>query len=295
MDRLIELYKDFEPEEVPLVIDSAPVEKEKDFPLNQILSQQKKKDFHALQSIQCKDLSFGYDTNHSVLSKIDLEIPGGSSVGIVGPTGSGKSTLMNVICGIYAAPAKQLFLNHKTREEYTTENWKSWFSLSPQDGFLFSTTIEENILLGKNKNSVLEVEQAGEFSGFARDLSQIPQGYSALLGERGINLSGGQRQRVGLARAMLYNGEVLCLDDTLSALDTETEAFVLDALKTHFPSKTTLIIAHRYSAIQHCDHIIYLEDGTIKEQGTHKQLIALKGQYAQVYEKQQLTEALDKT
>jgi ATP-binding cassette subfamily B protein len=181
------------------------------------------------------------------------------------------------------------------RHGFTSQEWKRSFSLTPQDGFLFSQSIRENIELGKNAHSTYSLEDVGALSGFSKDLPQIKEGYEALLGERGINLSGGQRQRVGLARAMLAGSSILCLDDTLSALDTETESEILSNLKNQFEAKTLVVVSHRYSSVSHCDHIIFLNNGAIAEQGTHEELIRQDGLYAKVYRKQKLTQDLEET
>jgi len=295
MDRLIDLYAQFETTGHQGSDTAAQIKQQ------------------TFESLQLKNLSFCYSDKTEVLHNISLELKRGQSLGIVGPTGSGKTTLLHLICGIYEpthvstvasndiSEKGRLYLNQKPWQDFSAQAWKSFFSITPQDGFLFSKSIAENILLGIHESDVhamgdekLAVQRVGEYSGFSRDLSQIDKGYQALLGERGINLSGGQRQRVGLARAMLHNADVLCLDDTLSALDSETEAFVIQQMQEQFQLKTSIIIAHRYSAIQRCDHIIYLEEGHIVEQGTHRELLQLQGRYAGVFAKQKLSEELEK-
>ena len=164
---------------------------------------------------------------------------------------------------------------------------------APQDGFLFSTTIRENILFGGDEKPPMTVEQVADWAGLSRDLPQFPNGYESMLGEKGINLSGGQRQRVGLSRALLSPAPVLCLDDTLSALDAETEEVVLENLRRLFRQRCLIIAAHRYSAVMHCDRILYLDRGRIVEQGTHEELLRLNGAYAAVWEKQRLSESLE--
>ena len=228
-----------------------------------------------------------------VLQGISLEIPAGSTLGIVGPTGSGKTTLMHILCGIYPTPPGTLFLNGKPREALRDAEWIRYFTYAPQDGFLFSTSIRNNIEMGRGALSLHSMEEAADWSALSRDLGQFPQGYDSMLGEKGINLSGGQRQRVGLARALLANSPVLGLDDTLSALDTETETLVLEQLRKRFQGRTVLIVSHRYSAVMGCDNIIFLADGKILEQGTHAELLRLGGAYAAVWEKQRLSSALD--
>ncbi|MEO7423600.1 MAG: ATP-binding cassette domain-containing protein, partial [Fibrobacteria bacterium] len=227
------------------------------------------------------------------LDGISLRIKAGTSLGIVGPTGSGKTTLMHVLCGIYPPPPGTLFLNGADRFQVPDSEWIRYFTYAPQDGFLFSTSIRNNIEMGRGALSTHTMEETAEWSALSRDLAQFPQGYETMLGEKGINLSGGQRQRVGLARALLANSPVLGLDDTLSALDTETEALVLEQLRKRFLGRTVLIVSHRYSAVMGCDNIIFLADGKILEQGTHAELLRLGGAYAAVWEKQRLSSALD--
>jgi ATP-binding cassette subfamily B protein len=227
------------------------------------------------------------------LDGISLRIKAGTSLGIVGPTGSGKTTLMHVLCGIYPPPPGSLFLNGADRSLVPDADWIRYFTYAPQDGFLFSTSIRNNIEMGRGALSTHTMEETAEWSALSRDLAQFPQGYETMLGEKGINLSGGQRQRVGLARALLANSPVLGLDDTLSALDTETEALVLEQLRKRFLGRTVLIVSHRYSAVMGCDNIIFLSEGKILEQGTHAELLRLGGAYAAVWEKQRLSSALE--
>jgi ATP-binding cassette subfamily B multidrug efflux pump len=267
-----------------------------------------------LRALQLRNLSFAYESapaakpvpaptaaaaavppkpDRQVLQGITLDIPAGSTLGIVGPTGSGKTTLMQILCGIYPPPPGTLLMNGLPRESIPDAEWIGHFTYAPQDGFLFSTSIRNNIEMGRGPQSAHTMEEAAEWSALSRDLGQFPQGYDSMLGEKGINLSGGQRQRVGLARALLANSAVLGLDDTLSALDTETETLVLEQLRKRFTGRTVVIVSHRYSAVMGCDRIIFMADGKILEQGTHAELLRMGGAYAAVWEKQRLSSALD--
>lgn len=253
----------------------------------------------SFSSLEARGLSFTYaGATVPALDGISLTLRPGGSLGVVGATGSGKTTLLHVLCGLYPpAEPGTLLLDGRSRETVPDDDWRARFSYAPQDGFLFSTTIRENILFGAEPGSTPspdEVERAAEWSGLSRDLPQFPAGYDTLLGEKGINLSGGQRQRVGLARALLSRAPVLCLDDTLSALDAETEEVVLEHLRKLFRDRCLVIAAHRYSAVMHCDEILFLENGRVAERGTHEELIRLGGAYASVWEKQRLRESLEK-
>lgn len=247
----------------------------------------------AFRRLEAKGLNFSYDGKHPVLEGIDLVVPAGTSLGIVGPTGSGKTTLMHVLCGIYLPDPRTLFMDGVPREDIPDAEWIRRFTYAPQDGFLFSSSIRGNIAMGRGTGSRLTVEEVGEWSALSRDLGQFPHGYDSMLGEKGINLSGGQRQRVGLARAMMAGAPAMGLDDTLSALDTGTESLVLEHLRQRFTGHTLLIVSHRYSAVMACDNIVFLSGGRIVEQGSHAELLKLGGAYASVWEKQRLTSALE--
>ena len=245
------------------------------------------------ESLSVRSLGFSYDGKTPVLDGISFSLERGGSLGIVGPTGCGKTTLLHLLCGLYPPPPHSLNLNGRERADVSDEDWRQHFSYAPQDGFLFSTTIRENILFGGDEKPPMTVEQVADWAGLSRDLPQFPNGYESMLGEKGINLSGGQRQRVGLSRALLSPAPVLCLDDTLSALDAETEEVVLENLRRLFRQRCLIIAAHRYSAVMHCDRILYLDRGRIVEQGTHEELLRLNGAYAAVWEKQRLSESLE--
>lgn len=248
------------------------------------------------QSLEARDLAFSYGGVTKVLDGLSFTLKPGASLGIVGATGAGKTTLLHLLCGLYPPDRPgTLYLDGVPREQLTDEAWRARFSYAPQDGFLFSTTIRENILFGgtERPEAGLTLDAVAEWSGLSRDLPQFPAGYETMLGEKGINLSGGQRQRVGLARALLSSAPVLCLDDTLSALDAETEEVVLAHLRGLFKTRCLVVVAHRYSAVMHCDEILYLEHGRIVERGTHDELVKRGGAYAAVWEKQRISESLE--
>ena len=242
--------------------------------------------------LELKDMSLTL-SEVKVLDSINLTIKRGQSLGIVGATGSGKTLLSQVIAGIYPSSQGEVKLNQTPIISFNKLSYKRLFSIAPQDGFLFSDSIYNNIILGsQNTDSPTldaEVQQAVEIADFTKDLPSIPNRLEARLGEKGINLSGGQKQRVGLSRALIANKEILILDDTLSALDTETEAQVLKNLTSQIKDLTSIVISHRYSSVSELDHIIVLDEGKIVEQGNHKQLLALQGLYWNTWEKQQIT------
>lgn len=244
------------------------------------------------QTLNAEKLDFSYDGKHPVLVNVNVEIRPGKTLGIVGPTGSGKTTLLHLLCGLYPPTAGHLRLDGRERADYQGDDWRDRFAYAPQDGFLFSRSIRENIGFGERDGARLSIEQAADWAGLSKDIEQFPQGYDSLLGERGINLSGGQRQRVGLARAFISDAPILCLDDTLSALDAETEAQVIHNLREHLSGTSLVVVSHRYSAVRECDEILYLENGAVKERGNHESLVALGGSYASIWRRQQLADAL---
>jgi ATP-binding cassette subfamily B protein len=247
------------------------------------------------KSLELINLNFAYPDSpeNLVLKNISFVLAKGKSLGIVGETGCGKTTLISILTGIYSPPESTLYLNGREFKSWPTSSWKGCFSLNPQDGFLFSDTIRWNIELGSDNLSPMDVKQAAQVSGLTKDLPAIPGGLDALLGERGINLSGGQKQRVGLARALVSEAPVLILDDTLSAVDTETEKEILSALKLHIKDLSSVIISHRYSSVLACDEILYLNQGTITERGSHTELLNLNGKYAETFRKQSIHKDLE--
>ena len=211
---------------------------------------------------------------------------------IVGATGSGKTTLVNLIPRLYEPTQGTVLMDDQDIQSLPLQTLRKLIGFVPQVNFLFSDTIENNINWGSRDNDVLEVIEASKIAMFYEDVQDFPDGFETMLGEKGINLSGGQKQRTCIARAIAWKPRLLVLDDALSAVDTDTEARLFDALLQKLPDTTIILISHRISTVKNCDRIIVLKDGSIAESGTHEELLELNHYYAELYNQQLLEEEI---
>ncbi|MEJ2420779.1 MAG: ABC transporter ATP-binding protein [Acidobacteriota bacterium] len=239
--------------------------------------------------VEFRDLTFRYPAvSINALEDISFQIPPGGSLGIVGEIGSGKSTIAQVLCRIFEPGPGEVFLDGRDVLDMDLEDLRAAVAYVPQEAFLFSDTVEENLRIGNPEASRRDIEQAASVAALHEEILSFPKGYDTLLGERGITLSGGQKQRLCLARALLKEAPVLLLDDTLSAVDAGVEQQILDNLRNEIRKRSTLIISHRVSAVKHLDHILVLEDGRVIQQGRHEELVAQEGFYRDLVELQEL-------
>ncbi len=247
-------------------------------------------------SLSFERITFGYGDGSHVFDQFNLEVPSGSVVALVGPSGSGKSTLFNLALGFYSPEQGNLRMDGKDVAALSLEEWRSHMAYVPQDTYLFTGSIGDNIACGREGASQEDIKEAAKAAGIHRFIESLPGGYQTEVGERGIKLSGGQRQRIAIARAILKDAPILLLDEATSALDSETEQEVQDALERLMKNRTTLVIAHRLSTIKHADTIVVLDKGRISEQGGHHQLMESKGVYYRLfnlqYRQQDLGEGL---
>lgn len=240
--------------------------------------------------ITYKDVSFIYPTAKArTLIDINLHIPAGSSLAVVGATGSGKSTLIHLIGRYYDPTSGHVQVDGRDVRSLDLVNLRSQIGMVAQDTLLFSATIAENIAFGRPDAPQAEIERVAKLAQAHAFISEMPEGYETKIGERGAGLSGGQRQRIAIARAMLLDPKILILDDSMSALDAETERLLQAAIATVMQGRTTILVAHRLATAQHADHIIVLRDGQIIERGTHAELDAAGGHYHHVLEMQQMS------
>jgi ATP-binding cassette subfamily B multidrug efflux pump len=245
-------------------------------------------------ALEIRDLSFQYpNSERPVLRGITLTLPAGQTLAIVGRTGSGKSTLVNLLLRLYDPPPESIFLDGQDIRTWPLSTLRSAIGYVSQETFLFSETIRANIAFGREDEiPEQEVARAARISAIDRDISQFPQGFDTFVGERGITLSGGQKQRVAISRAIVKSPTILILDDSLSSVDTYTEEKILQGLEGEMKHRTTLLVSHRISTVKHAHQIVVFDEGSIVERGSHDELLARGGAYAALYQKQLLEEEL---
>ena len=250
--------------------------------------------FHYGQTLQTATNGNGRTHGDTaVLTNVNLRIPAGTSLAIVGPTGSGKSTLVSLIPRIYDAEPGSVLIDGRPIREFPLDLLRRNIGFVPQETFLFSDTIRENIAFGAQNATDADVRRVAQAANIADDIESFPEGYNTLVGERGLTLSGGQKQRTAIARALIRNPRILILDDALSSVDTQTEDRILNHLREIMRGRTTIFISHRVSTVRNADRIAVLHDGHIVEYGTHDQLLERNGYYTELYNKQLLEEELE--
>ncbi|MGE7183406.1 ABC transporter ATP-binding protein [Peribacillus sp. NPDC006672] len=246
------------------------------------------------ENIQFNSVFFTYPSSTVVnLSNISVQLERGQTLGIVGKTGSGKTTFVKQLLREYPLGRGEIAFAGMPLEQLDLEDIRNWIGYVPQDHFLFSKSVRENILFGKMDATEDELAEAIRLADFEKDLMMLPNRLETLVGEKGVALSGGQKQRISIARALIKNPEILILDDSLSAVDAKTETTIIENIQNERAGKTTIITTHRLSAVQHADRIIVLDGGEIIEEGTHEDLLKNNGWYREQYERQQVNEGTE--
>jgi ATP-binding cassette subfamily B protein len=254
--------------------------------------------------VSIRNLTFAYrafdgadsgsgDAGAPVLRNVSIEVPRGATVAIVGRTGAGKSTLVSLIPRVYPVPDGMVFLDGVDVNRLPLEKLRRAIGFVPQESFLFSKTVNENIAFGTEGIDLQDVYGVAQVTRFDKDIDQLPRGYHEMVGERGITLSGGQKQRAAIARALLVRPKILILDDALSAVDTHTEEEILENLRRVTRHLTTIVVSHRISSFRHADRIYVLDGGTVAEEGTHEELLRAGRIYAEIHRRQVLAAELE--
>jgi ATP-binding cassette subfamily B multidrug efflux pump len=244
--------------------------------------------------VEFRHVSFSYG-EHTVLHNINIEVQAGSSLAIVGPTGSGKSTLVNLVPRLFEVTQGQVLIDDIEVREIPLASLRRQIGFVPQESFLFSVPLSENIGFGVQSLSDQRIQEVMEFAQLGKDVSDFPQGTATMVGERGVTLSGGQKQRTALARAIAKDPVILILDDAMSSVDTHTEAEILGHLRNVMQGRTTIVISHRCSTVKNLDHIIVIDEGRIVEEGNHEKLLQERGLYAEMYRRQLIGEELEES
>jgi len=246
-----------------------------------------------IKSLEFRNISLKYSNSKKmILKNINFKVSKNEVLAIVGHTGSGKTSIINLIPRLFDATEGEVLINDKDIKKYPIALLRKSIGIATQESFLFSDTIKNNLLFGVDSQDENLIDKLSKISRLKNDITQFPEEYETVLGERGITMSGGQKQRTAIARALAINPEILILDDAFSAVDTQTEEEILNELKSNFKNRISLIISHRISTVKHADKIIVIKDGTILESGTHEELLKLAGIYANLHHKQLLEEEL---